>query len=184
MWRRYTMREKSTGNQHPLLEQYTTTHWAGTISYNNPINCNHCLAFDGAKLYCIKLHQPTQCKKAIREKRLITPRDNWWRFYNQKGSKTPENPGFPGFSYAQNRWYRLSWFERIWRVLTLFLVVNDGGTSVFDPILVNRWGNFCPKSGDAWRVFLLLFSVLKMLPLMWCWTNHKEWTVLAQSDQM
>ena len=102
----------------------------------------------------------------------------------QNGSKTPENQGFPGLFNAKNRWYCLSWFERIWHNLTLFLVVNDGGTSVFDPILVNRWGNFSPKSGDAWRVFLLLFSVLKMLPLMWCWTNHKEWTVLAQSDQM
>ena len=33
--------------------------------------------------------------------------------------------------------------------MTLFLVVNDEGTSVFDPILVNRWGNFCPKSGGC-----------------------------------
>ena len=29
---------------------------------------------------------------------LSSPRDNWSRFYNQKGSKTPENQGFPGFS--------------------------------------------------------------------------------------
>lgn len=41
--------------------------------------------------------------------------------------------------------------------MTLFLVVNDGGTSVFDPILVNRWGNFCPKSGGVWRVFYCCF---------------------------
>ena len=34
---------------------------------------------------------------------LSSPRDNWSRFYNQKGSKTPENQGFPGFSYVQNR---------------------------------------------------------------------------------
>lgn len=45
----------------------------------------------------------------------------------------------------------------IWCDLTLFLVVNDGGTSVFDPILVNGWGNFCPKSGGLESV-LLLFS--------------------------
>lgn len=41
--------------------------------------------------------------------------------------------------------------------MTLFLVVNDGGTSVFDPILVNRWGNFCPKSGGVWRVSYCCF---------------------------
>ena len=72
------MREKSTGNQRPLLGQYTTTHWAGAISYNNQINCNYCLAFDGANLYCINLQQPTQRTKAIQEKRLITPRDNFF----------------------------------------------------------------------------------------------------------
>ncbi|RJV99191.1 hypothetical protein DWW15_10505 [Subdoligranulum sp. AF14-43] len=27
-----------------------------------------------------------------------SPRDNWWRIYNQKGSKPPENQGFPGVS--------------------------------------------------------------------------------------
>ena len=42
--------------------------------------------------------------------------------------------------------------------MNLFLVVNDGGTDVFDPILVNRWGNFCPKSGGAGSVLFLLFS--------------------------
>lgn len=41
--------------------------------------------------------------------------------------------------------------------MTLFLVVNDGGTSVFDPILVNRWGNFCSKSGGAGSVLLQLW---------------------------
>lgn len=41
--------------------------------------------------------------------------------------------------------------------MTLFLVVNDGGTSVFDPILVNRWGNFCTKSGGVWRVSYCCF---------------------------
>ncbi len=41
--------------------------------------------------------------------------------------------------------------------MTLFLVVNDGGTSVFDPILVNRWGNFYPESGGIWSVFYCCF---------------------------
>ena len=58
-----------------------------------------------------------KCEKArnIKEKRTIemfntaskplvahlsSPSADRTRFYNQKGSKTPENQGFPGFSYA------------------------------------------------------------------------------------
>lgn len=43
--------------------------------------------------------------------------------------------------------------------MNLFLVVNDGGTDVFDPILVNRWGNFCPKSGGAGSVLFCYFPM-------------------------
>ena len=127
----------------------------------------------------------TSCPR-LRKKRLKTASVNRLLRLYQNGSKTPENQGFPGFSYAKNRWYCLSWFERIWRVLTLFLVVNDGGTSVFDPILVNRWGNFCPKSGVPGECFYCCFlmSVIENASLKWCWANDKEWTVLAQSDQM
>ncbi len=42
-----------------------------------------------------------------------SPRDNWWRFYNQKGSKTPENQGFPGFSCIYG-------FDSVWLIFAGF----------------------------------------------------------------
>lgn len=69
-------------------------------------------------------------------------------------------------------WYSLPQFERIWRDLTLFLVVNDGGTGVFDPVLVNRGGDFCSKSWLFEGAFLLLFSA------SWC-----AWICRAKKQQ-
>lgn len=61
-------------------------------------------------------------------------------------------------SLTKGTLYCLPQFERIWRDLPLFLVVNDEGTGVFDPVLVNRWGNFCSKSWLLEKCFYYCFQ--------------------------
>ena len=65
-------------------------------------------------------------------------------------------------SLTKGTLYCLPQFERIWRDLPLFLVVNDEGTGVFDPVLVNRWGELLLQILAFGKVFLLLLSA------SWC----------------
>ena len=55
---------------------------------------------------------------------LSSARDNQLFKLYQNASKSPENQGFPGFSYALNGWYSLMKFDETRPILTQFLVVT------------------------------------------------------------
>ena len=113
--------------------------------------------------------------------RLSSPRDNRPDKPIQKCSKSPEPCGFPGFFLSKKSVVLcpiLEGFDLAWPGFSWLIM---GQQTLFDPVMIKKWGNWEPKSGRFWEGFSPLWQPAFTVCYSWIFF-WKVWPGLSRFD--